>query len=108
MDLVEAMQKDSGYNVKTLKVDGGATNNTFLMQFQADILGTPVYRGNNIEATARGAAMLAGLGIDVLNLDEIDSEEGQLFNSRMGKGERKRLRNGWRNTLGKTLSYNKL
>jgi len=108
MDLVEAMQKDSGYNVKTLKVDGGATNNTFLMQFQADILGTPVYRGNNIEATARGAAMLAGLGIDVLNLDEIDSEEGQLFNSRMGKGERKRLRNGWRNALGKTLSYNKL
>lgn len=108
MDLVEAMQKDSGYNVKTLKVDGGATNNPFLMQFQADILDTPVYRGNNIEATARGAAMLAGLGIGGLDLDEIDSEEGQLFKPRMGEGERQRLRNGWRNALEKTLSHNKL
>ncbi|MCW4013853.1 MAG: glycerol kinase GlpK [Candidatus Bathyarchaeota archaeon] len=106
MDLVEAMQNDSGFTVKTLRVDGGATQNTFLMQFQADILGTPVYRGKNIEATARGAAMLAGLGSGVLNsVDGLkDADEGRLFQPRMSEEERTRLKKGWRTALDKTLS----
>jgi glycerol kinase len=104
MDLVEAMQQDSGYDVKTLRVDGGATQNEFLMQFQADILNTPVYRGTNVEATARGVAMLAGLGIGVLNPDDLkDSDGGSLYEPNMSEDERKILRDGWASAVGKAL-----
>ena len=61
MDILEAMQKDSGNSIKALKVDGGASNNNLLMQFQADILQTPVIRPHEVESTALGAAYLAGL-----------------------------------------------
>ena len=62
-DVLEAMQKDSGIRLKGLKVDGGAVKNNFLMQFQSDILQTPVERGSVNETTALGAALLAGLAI---------------------------------------------
>jgi len=65
MDVIDTMQYDSGFNVNILRVDGGASKNEFLMQFQADILNVPVYRSTIIEATARGVAMLAGLGSGV-------------------------------------------
>lgn len=61
MDILKAMQKDSGNSIKALKVDGGASNNNLLMQFQADILQTPVIRPKEVESTALGAAYLAGL-----------------------------------------------
>ncbi len=60
-ELVEAMESDSGHKLKELRVDGGATANNFLMQFQADILGSPLVRPADIETTALGAAYLAGL-----------------------------------------------
>ena len=60
-DLVEAMEEDAGVSLRALKVDGGASRNDFLMQFQADILGRPVLRPRDAEATALGAAYLAGL-----------------------------------------------
>lgn len=60
-DVVECMEKDSGIETMELKVDGGASNNDFLMQFQADILGVPVLRPRIVETTARGSAFLAGL-----------------------------------------------
>ena len=62
-DVLEAMQKDSGIRLKGLKVDGGAVRNNFLMQFQSDILQTPVERGTVNETTALGAALLAGLAV---------------------------------------------
>jgi len=62
-DLVEAMARDAGRRVKVLKVDGGATANDFLMQYQADLLGVPVVRPRVIETTALGAGLLAGLGV---------------------------------------------
>uniref|UniRef100_UPI001BD5D574 glycerol kinase GlpK n=1 Tax=Tepidanaerobacter acetatoxydans TaxID=499229 RepID=UPI001BD5D574 len=62
-DVLEAMQKDSGITLKSLKVDGGAVANNFLMQFQSDILGVPVDRPKVIETTALGAAYLAGLAV---------------------------------------------
>lgn len=62
-DVLEAMQKDAGVQLKTLKVDGGAAANDFLMQFQADILGVPVQRPQVLETTALGAAYLAGLAV---------------------------------------------
>ena len=62
-DVLQAMQDDSGITLKTLKVDGGAVANNFLMQFQADILGVPVERPKVTETTALGAAFLAGLAV---------------------------------------------
>jgi glycerol kinase len=62
-DVLKAMQDDSGITLKALKVDGGATANNFLMQFQSDILGVPVDRPLVVETTAMGAAFLAGLAV---------------------------------------------
>ena len=62
-DLIEAMKEDSGLSFSTLKVDGGAVRNNFLMQFQADILNTDVLRPEITETTALGAAYLAGLAV---------------------------------------------
>ena len=63
MDIVEAMQKDAGVSLKELKVDGGATKNHYMLQFQADILGAEVIRPEVTETTAMGAAYLAGLAV---------------------------------------------
>lgn len=60
-DVVEVMEKDSGLKLKELKVDGGASKDNFLLQFQSDILGIPIIRPDNVETTAMGAAYLAGL-----------------------------------------------
>ena len=60
-DIIESMQKDAGYSLKTLKVDGGAAANDYLMQFQSDILQAHVERPSVIESTAQGAAYLAGI-----------------------------------------------
>ena len=62
-DLINAMKEDSGIDINSLKVDGGATANNFLMQFQSDILNTKVLRPEIIETTALGAAYLAGLAV---------------------------------------------
>lgn len=70
-DVLQAMEKDSGQKLKALKVDGGASKNNFLMQFQADILDTKVRRPENIESTALGAALLAGMAIDYYDRGEI-------------------------------------
>jgi glycerol kinase len=62
-DVLEAMQRDSGIQLKELRVDGGACRNDLLMQFQADLLQTPVLRPKVTETTALGAAYLAGLAV---------------------------------------------
>jgi glycerol kinase len=64
-ELAQAMTQDSGQPIPVLKVDGGASANDLLMQYQADILGTPVVRPRNLQTTAAGAAFLAGLGAGV-------------------------------------------
>ena len=69
-DLVAAMEKDTGVPITSLKVDGGASRDQFLMQFQADILGVPVDRPQVIETTALGAAYLAGLAVGVWDSKE--------------------------------------
>jgi glycerol kinase len=62
-DVIDAMNEESGVPLRELRVDGGASSNDFLMQFQADILGVPVDRPALVETTAAGAAFLAGLGV---------------------------------------------
>lgn len=78
-DILKAMEIDSGSKIKELRVDGGATQNTFLMQFQSDILSTKVIRPSVTETTALGAAFLAGLAVgfwkDIKELEELWTED---------------------------------
>lgn len=95
-DLVEAMQKDSGAKISALRVDGGACASDLLMQTQADILGTQVERPTNIESTALGAAMMAGLGAGVWRdmdaLSEIRSVERRFTPETAAKSRKARLK----------------
>ena len=79
LDVLKAMESDLGENLSELRVDGGACANNFLMQFQADLLGTPVSRPTTFETTALGAAFLAGLATGVFesveSLSQIWNEE---------------------------------
>ena len=97
-DVIKAMEEDSGIHLKSLKVDGGASANDFLMQFQADVLNTTVQRPKMIETTSLGAAYLAGLATGYWNdLDEIKTnwQLGNEFVSAMTEEVRKELLKGW-------------
>lgn len=106
-DVLEAMQKDAGICLHSLKVDGGAVRNNFLMQFQADILGAIVERPAVNETTAFGAACLAGLGVgywksreEILEGRKVDRS----FRPNMPEESRERLYTGWKNAVERTLS----
>jgi len=97
-DVIDAMKADAGIEVKSLKVDGGASANNFLMQFQADMLDAPVNRPACIESTAIGAAYLAGLAVGYWKTKEEVMKNQQLdkvFTPNMDAKERKDKRNGW-------------
>ncbi len=94
MDVVNAMQSDANITVKELRVDGGATANNFLMQFQSDILNTKVIRPTITETTALGAAYLAGLAVGYWNdMEEIQQQwqRDKICEPRIDDEERKRL-----------------
>ncbi|MEP7342009.1 MAG: glycerol kinase GlpK [Acidobacteriota bacterium] len=97
-DVVECMQKDSGIKARELRIDGGATANDFLCQFQADILGIPVVRPVITETTALGAAYLAGLAVGFWKSEKEIATQWQVerrFEPMMKKSERERLYEGW-------------
>ena len=101
-DVLMAMQEDSGMPIMSLRVDGGACDNDFLMQFQADILNTSVVRPYCIETTAMGAAYLAGLAVgywrskeEILANHVIAAE----FKPQMGQAKRESLLQGWHNAV---------
>ncbi len=98
VDLLKAMEKDSGIDLKSLKVDGGASANNFLMQFEADILDTEVRRPACIETTALGAAYLAGLATGYYKSREEIKENwllGRSFEPSMEEDRREELLKGW-------------
>jgi glycerol kinase len=98
-DVVDAMSADSGRRLRVLRVDGGATANDFLMQFQADVLGVAVDRPKITESTAAGAAYLAGVGVGVWKSGrqvEAARQVERVFKPKMGKKERESLYDGWR------------
>lgn len=106
-DVVTAMCIDSGIPLTELRVDGGATRNNFLMQFQADLLGVPVIRPKVIETTAQGAAFLAGLAIGFWqDGDEIFQQWQQeaRFEPQMDREKVKKLHDGWLECIGKVTS----
>jgi glycerol kinase len=101
------MERDSGIRARELRVDGGATRNDFLCQFQADLLGVPVVRPVVTETTSLGAAYLAGLAVGFwANRDEIASQwqVERRFEPRMRESERARLYDGWREAVQRVLS----
>lgn len=98
MEILEAMEKDSGKKCTTLKVDGGASANNLMMQFQADILGAKIIRPQMLETTALGAAFLAGLGIGLWkNQKEIQKtwKKDREFKVRFDSKKRKTLKKSW-------------
>lgn len=97
-DVIDAMRADSGIDLRSLKVDGGASANNFLMQFQADLLDRPVNRPSCVESTALGAAYLAGLAVGFWTSKEEVVKNIQLdrvFIPQIEKEERDKKRRGW-------------
>jgi glycerol kinase len=107
-DILDAMQTDAGIQLTGLRVDGGATRNDLLMQFQADILGVPVVRPKMLESTALGAALLAGLGVGYWSdAGEVDAHWGseRIFEPGMDPQHRAELRAGWAQALERAKEW---
>ncbi len=106
-DVLLAMEADTGRAIPILRVDGGASANPYLMQFQADILGKPVRRPAMLETTALGAGWLAGMATGVwpqpADLDRLN-KGARVFEPRMPPEERERLVAGWRDAVGRVLT----
>ena len=96
-DVIQTMEKETGVNIRSLAVDGGATENNFLMQFQADILQIEVQRVQYVETTALGVAYLAGLGIGIWDKDTLKSFASQktIFAPEISENQRVSLIEGW-------------
>lgn len=106
MDIVEAMQKDAGILVSELKVDGGASRNNLLMQFQADLLGCEVIRPVVTETTALGAAYLAGLGVGIWkSVDELAGKwkAEKTFSRTCNCQDMEITRHNWHKAIERTL-----
>ena len=109
-DLMEAMAADCGSPVESLQVDGGASANKFLMQFQADITGTPVVRPRVLETTALGAALLAGLGAGLYGSLEETAKVWQKdleFTPRMDEATRLLNLRGWHKAVERSRNWAK-
>lgn len=107
-DVLEAMEKDSGINVETLRVDGGAVKNNFLMQYQADIVNTPVERPEVNETTALGAAYLAGLAVGFWKSKDEIKQRWKLeteFKPELEEEEREKLYKGWKTAVKATQAF---
>ena len=107
-DVLDTMKRDSGIDIPAMRVDGGASNNNYLMQFQADILGIEIHRAHDLETTALGAAFLAGLAVGYWqDLDELKAEyqPGKIFKPQMGEEERRDLYQGWQEAVAATRNF---
>ena len=105
MDIVEAMSRDAGVRLAELKVDGGASRNNLMMQFQADILGTSVIRPEVTETTAMGACYLAGLAVGYWgSLDEIKQQWKAEKTFHPSGRDVLSLKEGWADAISRTLS----
>ncbi len=108
LEVLQAMEKDAGIELRSLRVDGGASNNSFLMQFQSDILGKEVIRPACIETTALGAAYLAGIAVGFFaGEDEIraNRQAEHSFVPAMDEEARAVAIKGWKRAVRCALSY---
>jgi len=101
------MQNDSGIELSQLNVDGGAIDNDFLAQFQADVLQTPVIRPKVLESTALGAAYLAGLSVGYWNMDDLEKvrEIDREFVPQLDKKEIRRLLINWHKAVDRSKNW---
>jgi len=108
-DVLDAMEKDSGVPLASLRVDGGASANNLLMQFQSDILKTKVERPVIIETTALGAAYLAGLATGFWSKEDITKgwQIDKTFKPKMKAAERKKLYSGWKKAVKRSMDWEK-
>ena len=109
-DVLNAMQEDSGLELKNLKVDGGASANNFLMQFQSDILNVSINRPKVLETTALGAAYLAGLAVGFYENKEDIKKSVALekeFEPNMSEEKRSLLYKGWKKAVNRSLLWAK-
>ena len=107
MDVVAAMERDAGILISELKVDGGASRNNLMMQFQADVLGTEVIRSSLSEVTALGAAYMAGLGVGIWkSIGELKDhwESGRRFSRRASERRMNEARAAWAAAVKKALA----
>lgn len=107
-DVLSAMEADSGIQLKTLRVDGGAVKNNFLMDFQSDILNVPVERPNVNETTALGAAYLAGLAVGFWESQEEISKQWAIdrsFEPKMNDDTRENLYTGWKKAVNAAMAF---
>lgn len=107
-DVLEAMEADSGISLKTLRVDGGAVMNSFLMQFQSDILDVPVERTRINETTALGSAYLAGLAVGFWNDRSEIAQNWQVartFEPEMAEEIRGKLYTGWKKAVNAAIAF---
>ncbi len=106
-DIINAMEEDSGVELQNLKVDGGACANNYLMQFQADILGTEVHRPKVIESTAMGAAFLAGIQVGIWTQEDIDQSRpmNRIFKPTFEKEKRDLLYKTWQKAVERTKGW---
>lgn len=107
-DVLEAMQNDSGIELKSLKVDGGASNNNFLMQFQSDILNVKIDRPKIVETTALGAAYLAGLAVGFFKSKEDIKKRwvcDREFEPKMSEEVREKSYKDWKRAVERSLAW---
>ena len=106
-DVLKAMEEDSNLTLKSLKVDGGASANNLLMQFQADILNAKVERPSVIETTALGAAYLAGIQVGFFTKQQIKDKwhRDQLFEPKMKDAKKDKLLKGWHKALARAQNW---
>ncbi len=108
MDVLKAMEADSGISIKELRVDGGATANNLLMQFQSDLLNTNVVRPTVVETTALGAAYLAGLAVGYWSSTDEIAQQWQMekiFSPAMSEEHRDELSSGWMKAVQTAVSW---
>ena len=105
-DVVETMAADASKPIAALRVDGGASANDFLMQFQSDVLGTTVDRPKVVETTATGAAFLAGLGTSFWTQAELERVRAvdKVFKPKMKSDEREAAYAGWKAAVARVRS----
>jgi len=106
-DIIEAMQNDTGIRIKSLKVDGGACANNYLMQFQSDILNTPVSRPAMIESTALGAACLAGLASGTTDMQSLGNKlsNEMVFSPKFDNSTRELLYHFWKKAVSRCIDW---
>ena len=107
-DIIETMSSDAGIPIEMLKVDGAASANDYLMQFQADILGISLQRSSELETTSLGVAFMAGLGVGYWkDLDDIKKnyETGKTYQPEMSESTRTNLYDGWKDAVEATMAF---